>query len=659
MGEAEYFFNPVSDKMFGANILFHRDRIADGTFDEVAEKANVTAVRYPGGTVSEKYFDLQDPDRPTALDPVTGAKVDLLPLSDFMNWAGASDLGVSIVIPTSYLTVGPVGEKQPHADAYDIVHDFVAGLLGGKWGDAQIDSLEIGNEYWLGAEQDHVEYARIADIVARAAQDAIDDHAATAGPDWIEPDIGIQVGQYGKYATDPGWQQNDYIMDSLSDAAADALDSVIVHYYTRGTFGDLHSFEYYFDRLDTWAADPRYADLEYHVTEWNTDYLLSAETGLRQASTLLWMMSEMVAQDVTSAFVWPLQQNTQNDLGGQAGAEDLTVAGETFRLMAELLGEAILVSRSTFDGGVAHVYATDDGFVVAASALGHGMLSLDLGQWGTVEGAIVHEIDATGDRLGPRAVADVESYGLAGDLLTFGDYQTVFVEVQGALDFHRPVATSTRSLTEGDDHHVGTASTGTAVILGGSGRDTLEGGADADQFDGGGGADLVLGNDGNDFLFGGQDDDTLHGGAGADVLSGDDGKDVLDGGIGSDTLSGGAWNDALHGDDGNDVMYGDGGLDLLDGQEGDDRMFGGDWHDTLLGGAGTDVLHGGRGDDFLSGGTGDDLIFADEGADTIEGGDGADTIHGSQQANVIMGGAGNDVIFADESMAGAVEYFDW
>ena len=170
-------------------------------------------------------------------------------------------------------------------------------------------------------------------------------------------------------------------MDSLSDAAAEAIDSAIVHYYTRGTFDDLESFDYYFDRLNTWTKDPRYADIEYHVTEWNTDHLLSSETGLRQASTILWMMSEMVAENVTSAFVWPLQQNTANDLGGQDG-EVLTVAGETFRLMAELLDGSILVSRTTFEGGIAHVYATDDGFIVAASALGSGLLSLDLGHGG-------------------------------------------------------------------------------------------------------------------------------------------------------------------------------------------------------------------------------------------------------------------------------------
>lgn len=656
--KTEYVFKPVSDTMFGANLLFHRDRIADGTFDEVAEKANVTAVRYPGGTVSEKYFDLRDPDRTVAVDPDTGEAVALLPLSDFMTWAGGAELGVSIVIPTSDLAVGPVGEKVPHSASYDIVYDFVAGLLAGKWGDARVDCLEIGNEYWLGAAQDHTEYARIADIVARAAQDAIDDHGAGAGPGWVEPDIGIQVGQYGKYATDPGWQQNDHIMDSLSDEAAAAIDSVIVHYYTRGTFGDLDSFEYYFDRLNTWTNDPRYTDIEYHVTEWNTDHLLSQETGLRQASTILWMMSEMIAENVTSAFVWPLQQNTPNDLGGQEGTEELTVAGETFRLMAELLGGTTLVSRSTYDGGIAHIYATEDGFVVAASALGIDSLSLDLGQWGSIEGGIVHRIDATGDRLGPRAVADVDTSALDG-MLTLEDYQTIFVEVRGALNFHRPVATSHLTLSEHDDHHVTTASTVSGFIHGGSGDDTLQGGAVADGFDGGDGGDHITGNDGDDSLLGGRGDDLLRGGAGADVLSGDDGKDELSGGIGNDRMSGGAWDDRLYGGAGHDVMYGDGGRDRLEGHEDSDRMFGGDWHDTLLGGSGDDILRGGRGDDSLVGGWGDDLIYADEGADTIDGGDGADTIYGAQQANLMRGGAGNDLVFADESMATYLAFLDW
>ncbi|WP_375260362.1 calcium-binding protein [Palleronia sp.] len=657
--ETEYFFKPVSDKMFGANVLFHRDGIVDGTFDEVAEKANVTAVRYPGGTVSEKYFDLRNPDKATTIDPATGKTVELLPLSEFMNWAGGAGLGVNIVIPTSFLAVGQVGSQRPHSDTYSIVYDFVTQLLDGKWGTARIDGLEIGNEYWLGAEQNHTEYARIADIVARAAQDAIDVHAATAGPGWAEPDIGIQVGQTGRFAPDPGWQQNDYIMDSLSDAAARAIDSVIVHYYTRGTFEDLPSFEYYFDRLNTWTKDPRYAGIEYHVTEWNTDHLLSKETGLKQASTIVWMMSEMISEDVTSAFVWPLQQNTPNDLAGVAGSEDLTIAGETFRLMSDLLDGSTLVSRTTYDDGMTYVYATDDGFVVAASALGLGALTLDLSQWGSVQSAIVYEIDATGDRLGPGAISDIGTYDLLSSTLRLADYQTVFVEVRGALNFHRPVAASTRLLSDAADHHVVSSSSETDFILGGSGSDTLVGGAGADRFDGGAGADAITGNDGNDWLLGGRDDDRLYGNAGADILSGDDGKDLLDGGIGNDTMSGGAWDDTLLGWAGRDVLYGDGGRDLLKGQEDDDRMFGGDWHDTLIGGSGDDLLHGGRGDDSLLGEWGDDLIYADEGADTIDGGSGADTIYGSLQANVIAGGTGHDLIFADETGSAYLDYLVW
>lgn len=434
---------------------------------------------------------------------------------------------------------------------------------------------------------------------------------------------------------------------------------MIVHYYTRGTFNDLQSFEYYFDRFNTWTNDPRYAGIEYHATEWNTDHLLSKETGLKQASTMVWMMSELIAENVTSAFVWPLQQNTPNDLAGVAGSEELTIAGETFRLMSVLLGGTTLMSRSTYNDGMAYVYATDDGFVVAASALGLNNLTLDLSQWGSIQSAIVHEIDATGDRLGPGAIADIQTYDLLNGTLSVADYQTAFVEIRGALNFHRPVATSTRLLSEAADYHVASKSSTTDFILGGSGSDTLEGGPGADRFDGGDGADLITGNDGNDWLLGGRGDDRLYGNAGADLLSGDDGRDFLDGGSGNDTMSGGAWDDTLHGGAGKDVMYGDGGRDLLKGNEDDDRMFGGDWHDTLFGGSGNDVLRGGRGDDSLFGEAGNDLIYADEGADTIDGGSGADTLYGSLQANVIMGGTGNDLIFADETATAYLEYLVW
>ena len=76
------------------------------------------------------------------------------------------------------------------------------------------------------------------------------------------------------------------------------------------------------------------------------------------------------------------------------------------------------------------------------------------------------------------------------------------------------------------------------ILAGGSGRDTISGGA---------GRDLLLGGDGNDTLSGGRGADVLLGGAGSDTLRGGDGRDVLFGGADKDTLFGGGGDDLLLG----------------------------------------------------------------------------------------------------------------
>lgn len=68
-------------------------------------------------------------------------------------------------------------------------------------------------------------------------------------------------------------------------------------------------------------------------------------------------------------------------------------------------------------------------------------------------------------------------------------------------------------------------------VVGGSGGDSMLGGAWDVWFEGG---------DGKDTLSGGSGHDRIHGGSGNDSLSGDFGNDTLTGGAGNDTLSGGA-----------------------------------------------------------------------------------------------------------------------
>ncbi|EPR18895.1 calcium-binding protein [Sphingobium indicum IP26] len=172
------------------------------------------------------------------------------------------------------------------------------------------------------------------------------------------------------------------------------------------------------------------------------------------------------------------------------------------------------------------------------------------------------------------------------------------------------------------------AGLGNDIVIGGAGKDNLQG-------DGG-----------NDIIFGWRGSDTIAGGAGDDLLYGDDlgfnnisGDDTIDGGTGNDILYGGRGSDRMTGGDDDDILYGQAGGDNMSGGSGNDILHGDDAdtnsNDTLNGDAGNDQLYGGAGSDELYGGTGDDLL---------DGGSGNDYMHGGAGNDTILAGAGNDVI---------------
>jgi Ca2+-binding RTX toxin-like protein len=77
-------------------------------------------------------------------------------------------------------------------------------------------------------------------------------------------------------------------------------------------------------------------------------------------------------------------------------------------------------------------------------------------------------------------------------------------------------------------------------------------------------ADTITGNGGKAFTAnGGSGNDTITGGAVADTLNGDAGDDTLNGAAGADTLNGGAGNDTLNGDGGADTQTGGAGDDTF------------------------------------------------------------------------------------------------
>jgi Ca2+-binding RTX toxin-like protein len=95
------------------------------------------------------------------------------------------------------------------------------------------------------------------------------------------------------------------------------------------------------------------------------------------------------------------------------------------------------------------------------------------------------------------------------------------------------------------------------------------------------------------------------------------GSVILNGGTGNDTIRGAAGNDRLFGGPGNDWLYGDDDDDSLDGGVNNDWLFGGDGNDSLLGGMGNDILFGQAGNDALDGQAGVDL-YQFEGTNNAE-----------------------------------------
>jgi Ca2+-binding RTX toxin-like protein len=199
-------------------------------------------------------------------------------------------------------------------------------------------------------------------------------------------------------------------------------------------------------------------------------------------------------------------------------------------------------------------------------------------------------------------------------------------------------------------------------LLGTSLNDTLYGG-DADEIDGGSGADQLVALATNVTLYGGDDDasDTLIAEPGA-------GGSLLDGGDGGDTLLALAPGVTLYGGDGDDNLQltSDATSAVVQGGSGVDTFVSAASNVTLYGGEGNDdieivngsnvVVVGGDGsatttDATLLGNSGDDTIAVAIGSNiTLYGGDGDDTQLIAEGTNVVANGnAGEDTIVASGS----------
>ena len=200
-------------------------------------------------------------------------------------------------------------------------------------------------------------------------------------------------------------------------------------------------------------------------------------------------------------------------------------------------------------------------------------------------------------RLGRQVVIAAAGMGL---LWTMGAATSSLAASAAAGPIVRDGHVCTVVGTSGPDNLVGHAGD---VVCGLGGNDKLTAV--------GSGSVILIGGDGSDSLVGSSDPaahDVLNGDMGRDHLVAHGGTNELHGGKGADVLDGAAGTDVLTGGPGNDTLIAGTGDDMLNGGPGDDHLLGGSGSDSLNGGAGNDVLEAGDGSTSIDGGSGDDSI---------------------------------------------------
>ena len=383
--EAALTGSVITSRSFGVNYLFNRqpfeDGIGGGNFDELALDLGLKHLRYPGGTIAERQFNLGNPENTyQATDLLTGevitnaAKHELTPLNDFLAFADASGASVSIVLPTGQYAQAVLGRDAASLAAVEAeVSAFVEGVLSGPYG-ASVELFELGNEWENAGFSTATDYGRVADKMAVWVQRAI-----TASGNGAEPAIAVQSS-----ARAARLNETAEIAAALSPEARAAIDAVIVHNYRPVPWEQGSTTEGKFNHVSL-LESALGKDLTTVVSEWNVGNA-SDWDGLAQGAGLLEMFNQMARLGMDAAHVWPLFENNTTRLAEDP--DSFYAGGEIFRQMKQSLpGMHALDITSTHDTDgdgrtdvLMHAYAEadQDGLVVFLASLSDQNLSLAL-----------------------------------------------------------------------------------------------------------------------------------------------------------------------------------------------------------------------------------------------------------------------------------------
>ncbi len=468
----------ANDSLFGGNILAPRGAMTgEGSYAEAIQDMGVTGLRYPGGSLTEFYFDIKAPDAATATHGETAEQTDFIPLSDFMNFAADMGYGTTIVLPTrDQLSQerDANGDRIPAVDE-EILRDFIHDVMTGTYGDAEVKAFELGNEYWGSGQMNAAEYGRLSAEMAVIVSDELRLISEIYDTDTSSTHVIVQMGtnydhsnlasQYqdwdsqaviddllDKYPDadisyeiirgngDVNWQEvNNELIQMSFDTPQEqgAIDGIVAHVYSRGSENEASRYKNIKDIEGSWLQDEGFEDLAIYVTEWNqksTDGLERGEDyGLYQAHEMLNIMEAFMAHGVDEAHVWPLIQNTKNSLATGMDYTAKTAPGEMFAMMSETIpGKMMLdftpggdqeTELKTQDSHI-HGFTGQDEivFYIASTAEGTTTTEIDINGLIQSHGAIdIHilgmaEGEAPGDARSAAEIKKIE----AGDVYSDG-----------------------------------------------------------------------------------------------------------------------------------------------------------------------------------------------------------------------------------------------
>ncbi|SFB14450.1 Hemolysin-type calcium-binding repeat-containing protein [Poseidonocella pacifica] len=640
---------------FGSNYLADRHFMeqsieGSGGFKSAASSLGITNLRYPGGTLSEKYFDLSD-DR--HISGAGGHTIDahnfhdpddvtqITPLADFLKYASEENASVTVVIPTArYFEKLTDGSADGYSQVKHEIQSFITSIFQSEFG-GQIAQFEIGNEFgaWIDGHAGDIfataeDYAYILRNFSVWIDEALTELNLADDPDIIGQAAFFEWGDKGNNLlinsfldTDVGEGRGD--VASVADAVA-ALDGISVHSYTTATLenyderqneveGDLYLFEMWDERVGAWteASGESSSELRRVVTEWNqknSAFQSNQISGSQAAIGLISQFHHLVSSGVDELNVWPALQTSQNSLiRGSGEQQTLTYSGAAFALLRNLTNDLFVLDGGgvlDFDedgvaDAVAYFFGDADrvvGFISAFDTSWEGV-SLDVAVFGlnmaTASASLVSLHGNTLDNLDASSQPVLTSY------------TSPKIETGGIFEFDLmswDTAILTLDLKESE----------VGALISGSATSELS-------------FSLEIPLSSEELRLIQHHDGALM------TLVGTETRDTIQA----------VQNFIIDASEGHDTVYGSSGSDYIFGNAGNDEAFGFSGNDVLWGGAGDDILDGGLGQDILSGGSGNDVLYSTDGTanDKSFGGLGDDTFYFDSSADILDGGEDNDRFF--------------